>query len=135
MKLPLITALLALACTVSCQDYSSEMTRNQVLSSGKTVKLLGVHFGFGSQENKGNDSFTVEYSITNPKADDATKDKEAWDVFELIRPVSEQWGLKEAEVSAFPTPQHKGAYTFYRFRHSTEGKWAMEKMNGSIHSF
>jgi hypothetical protein len=53
-------------------------------------------------------------------------------MFELIRPVSELWGLKVAEVSAFPTVQRKGKYFIYVFSRGAEGKWRFERKPAKV---
>ena len=104
MKLSALVPTVVLFGLMGCGGANSEIlehTRKQVLPSGKQITLIDVHFGFGARDNAGNDSFVVGYVSTDPNVGPAANQQEALEVFELIRPISEQWGLKEAEVEAF----------------------------------
>ena len=48
------------------------------------------------------------------------------EVFELIRPLSEQWGMKLATVAALRTPERTGTWDVYIFRRSVSGDWSHE---------
>jgi hypothetical protein len=50
-------------------------------------------------------------------------------VFELIRPISEQWGLSTATVSALRTPQRTGTYDVFAFTRSAAGKWTYTRQS------
>ena len=69
------------------------------------------------------DCFVLEYVSTVPHTDPAAVDRETLETFELIRPVSELWGLNVANVSAFPSVQRKGKYFIYVFSRGPDGKW------------
>lgn len=60
----------------------------------------------------------------NPQADAQKREREALEVFELIRPTSELWGFTSAELSGFPTLTRKGHYYFYAFNRGPDGKWS-----------
>jgi hypothetical protein len=53
-------------------------------------------------------------------------------MFELIRPISELWGLKTAEVSAFPSVERKGKYFQYAFSRGPDGKWNFERKPAKV---
>jgi hypothetical protein len=67
-----------------------------------------------------------------PHTDPAAVDRETVEVFELIRPVSELWGLKTANVSAFPSVQRKGKYFTYLFSRGSNGKWTFERKPAKV---
>jgi len=138
MKLSALVPAVLLCGLMGCGGANPEIlerTRKQVLPSGKQITLIDVHFGFGARDNLGNDSFVVGYVSTDPNAGPTVNQQEALEVFELIRPVSEQWGLKEAEVEAFPTSKNKGSYVSYQFRRAPDGKWSSQSMKGTSYSF
>lgn len=66
----------------------------------------------------------MEYVTADPDADAKAHEQEAREVFELIRPVSELWGFKSAEVAGFPTVNRKGRYDWYLFSQAADGKWS-----------
>jgi hypothetical protein len=72
----------------------------------------------------GNDCFSMEYVTAEPEADSKSRDQEALEVFELIRPPSELWGFNSAEMASFPTVDRKGHYSLYVFRREADGKWS-----------
>src|SRR5262252_4251248 len=87
------------------------LSHDVVLASGKTIKITACHFAWGVEHDErhvSQDSFALEYVSTVPHTDLAAVDRETVEVFELIRPISETWGLKIAGVAAFPGVQRKG---------------------------
>lgn len=65
---------------------------DQVLPSGKTVKITMFNFAWGVEHDERHvrdDSFALEYVSTVPHTDLAVVDRETLEVFELIRPTSE----------------------------------------------
>lgn len=73
------------------------------------------------------DTFGLEYVSSAAKGDLAVLDREISEVFELIRPISEQWGFNIATISAFPTTQRKGWYYIYAFTRERQGKWTFDR--------
>jgi hypothetical protein len=73
------------------------------------------------------DSFALEYvsSVTQPASQEV--DREAVEVFELIRPISEQWGFTTATVAAFPSAERTGKYNFFIFSRSSDGRWSFKR--------
>ncbi len=99
---------------------------DQVLPSGKVVKVTMCNFAWGvdhEDRHARDDCFVLEYVSTVPHTDPAAVDRETLETFELIRPVSELWGLNVANVSAFPSVQRKGKYFIYVFSRGSDGKW------------
>jgi hypothetical protein len=98
--------------------------------AGNPVEVMMCHFAWGvehAERDDRKDCFVLEYASTAPHADLAAVDRETLKAFELIRPVSELWGLKTAEVSAFPSVERKGKYFIYLFSRSPDGKWAFQR--------
>lgn len=104
--------------------------REQRLPSGNAVKVTMCNLLWGVEHDErrsGDDTFGIEYVSTTPHADLPGLDQETLEVFELIRSISEQWGLPMATVSAFPTAQRKGRYYLYSFTRAPGGKWSFER--------
>jgi hypothetical protein len=104
--------------------------RDQILPSGKSVKITSFHLVWGVEHDERtikNDCLSIEYVSSNPQTAASLREQEALDVFELIRPVSELWGFNHAEVSAFPTIQHKGHYDLFEFKRGLNGRWLYER--------
>jgi hypothetical protein len=108
---------------------------DQALPSGKTVKVTMCNFAWGVEHEERrvrDDCFILEYVSTVPHADLAAVDRETLEVFELIRPVSELWGLKTASVSAFPKVERKGKYFIYSFKRTPAGVWVHERTPAKV---
>jgi hypothetical protein len=108
---------------------------DQVLPSGKVVKVTMCNFAWGvdhADRHAKDDCFVLEYVSTIPHTDPAAVDRETLETFELIRPVSELWGLKVANVSAFPSVQRKGKYFIYVFSRGSDGKWNFERKPAKV---
>jgi hypothetical protein len=111
------------------------ISHDVVLPSGKAIKVTACHFAWGVEHGErhvSQDSFTLEYVSTVPHTDLAAVDRETVETFELIRPISELWGLKVANVSAFPTVQRKGTYFIYAFSRNAQGKWNFERKSAKV---
>jgi hypothetical protein len=63
------------------------------------------------------------YVTTVPQGEPEQREREAREVFELIRPIAEQWGLKSASVSAYRTTQRERYYDLFLFARGEDGKW------------
>jgi hypothetical protein len=130
---------LLLAGAVSVFLFSGSQIRSifhdQVLPSGKTVKVTMCNFAWGvehADRHVRDDCFVLEYVSTVPHGDPAAVDRETLEAFELIRPVSELWGLNVANVSAFPSVQRKGKYFIYVFSRGSDGKWGFERKPAKV---
>jgi len=100
------------------------------LPSGKVIQVTACHFAWGVEHGErhlSHDSFVLEYVSTVSHIDQAAVDRETMETFELIRPISELWGLNVANVSAFPTIQRQGKYFMYAFSRNLEGQWHFER--------
>lgn len=75
----------------------------------------------------------AEYVSSAANGDLTVLDQETLEVFELIRPVSEQWGFNRATISAFPTTQRKGKYYIYAFTRSPDGKWTFSRHPAKVY--
>lgn len=87
-----------------------------------------------SERDVGKDSFLLEYASTVPHTDLAAVDRETVEVFELIRPLSELWGLSTASVSAFPSVARRGRYFTYQFSRSAAGHWTYQRSEAKVFS-
>jgi hypothetical protein len=99
------------------------------LASGSTIKVTALDLVWGAGHGDddhvmGSDSFKITYVTALSNADIPQRDAEALQAFELVRPVSEQWGLRSAEVAAIPTLEHVGAYDLYEFQQKPDGSWS-----------
>lgn len=110
--------------------------RDQLLASGKTVQINSFHFVWGvehDERRKRDDSFALEYVSSVAHEDLAGLDRETLEVFELIRPVSEQWGFQSATISVFPTVQRKGRYYIYTFSREPPGRWTYQRNSAKVY--
>jgi hypothetical protein len=109
--------------------------RERTLPSGKTIKVTSFHLLWGIEHDdrhSRDDTFGLEYSSGAPLADLAALDAEVLQVFELLRPVSEQWDFSVATIAAFPTTQRKGRYYLYSFRRAAQGTWNFERSSAKV---
>jgi len=126
-------AIVALFTFVGSQIRT--LSHDIVLPSGKTIKVTACNFAWGTEHDErfvSRDSFVLEYVSTVPHTDLAAVDRETVEIFELIRPISETWGLSVAEVSAFPAVERKGKYLNYAFSRSSDGKWSFERKPAKV---
>ena len=108
---------------------------DQVLPSGKTIKVTSFHLVWGVEHDErdaGKDCFALEFVSANPAADPAAKEREALEVFELIRPASELWGFKSAEISGFPAVERKGRYEIFAFTRGADGRWSVARHSAKV---
>src|SRR6266480_748438 len=86
--------------------------------SGRSVKVTSCLLVWGAEHDErfpSNDCFALEFVYTDPDANDEAHEQEAKEVFELIRPVSEQWGFATATVAAFSTIERGRWYDLFIF--------------------
>jgi hypothetical protein len=117
---------LVLVALCGCGEYHS-VWREQRLPSGKSIRVTAFNLVWGADHDDhalGGDCFSMEYVTSSPDADPKSHALEAVEVFELMRPASELWGFKSAELAGFPTVDRKGHYDFYLFVRDAEGKWS-----------
>lgn len=119
--------------------FSSDNTmtfHEQILPSGKTTKVTMCNFVWGVEHSDrfpNRDCFAIEYVMSSPDSTEEAKDQEAMEVFELIRPISEQWRIDKAQVSAFPTLKRKGIYYIYFLERNPNGKWDYRRQSAKVH--
>jgi hypothetical protein len=118
----------------SSQDYEPPF-RERMLASGKTVKVTSFHLLWGidhDDRHSRDDAFGLEYASGAPLDDLEALDAEVLQVFELMRPVSEQWDFDVATISAFPTTKRKGQYYLYSFKRAEHGTWGFERSPAKV---
>ena len=129
MRAGVVVAALALALSTACGEQGSFRTlvREQRLASGKVVKVVSCLLVWGVEHDERHpdqDSFALEYLSSVPRDPRADLEREVEEVFELIRPVSEQWGFTTASVTALRTPERTGTYDAFAFKRSAAGVWS-----------
>ncbi len=98
----------------------------QRLPSGKVVRVVSCLLAWGVEHDERHpdqDSFALEYLSSVPRDPAQELEAEVLEVFELIRPISEQWGLPMATVTALRTPDRTGTYDVFAFKRSASGDW------------
>lgn len=135
----MLPVLLAGGMVVALFFFSGPQVRSishrVVLPSGNAVEVTMCNFAWGiehAERDVQKDSFVLEYVSTVPHTDLAAVDREALEVFELIRPVSELWGLDVANVSAFPTVNRRGKYFLYLLSRNADGNWAFQRRAAKV---
>jgi len=129
-----VAILLALTLVAGC-GASRPIWHDQVLPSGRTVKVTSFHLVWGIEHDErdaSKDSFALEFVSANPAADAAAKEREALEVFELIRGTSELWGFKTAEISGFPAVERKGRYEIFTFTRGADRRWSVARQSAKV---
>jgi len=127
MKYCGILLVLALPFIAGCDGPFRTPWHAETLASGSTIKVTSLNLVWGGEHDDhalGQDSFALEYVTSYPGVDAKQREAEAAEAFELVRPVSEQWGFLEATVAAIPTLEHRGLYDLYWFRRQPDGHWS-----------
>lgn len=135
MKSRTVAVLVTLASLTGCSGVGRPIWHDQLLPSGKTIKVTSFNLVWGVEHDErdaGKDCFALEFVSANPTADSAAKDREALEVFELIRPASELWGLKSAYVSGFPSVERKGRYEIFAFTRGADGRWSFTRTSAKV---
>src|SRR6185369_7280874 len=121
---------LAAICLVAvmwsgCGEFH-EPWREQKLSSGRSVKIKSLQIAWGAEHDEPRsperDCFVLQFVYIAPEAGDDAHEREAKEVFELIRPVSEQWGFTNAELMAYSTVEPDRHYDLFFFQRGSDGK-------------
>jgi hypothetical protein len=129
VRVSLLLFVLALACVPACGGHRP-IWHDQKLLSGRTVKVTSFNLVWGVEHDERDttkDCFALEYVSGDPQADPRRREAEATEVFELIRPVSEQWGFQTASIAGFPTVERKGKYDLYWFERKADGRWSFTR--------
>src|SRR3954469_21815063 len=117
-----LTAMLLLGC-----GESPPLWRSQTLPSGKQIQVTSTLLAWGAEHDErfpDQDCFTLNFVTTQPEANAQAREQEAREVFELIRPISEQWGFKSATVAALRTPKPERQDELFVFQRGEDGKWS-----------
>ena len=122
-------AVVALVVAAGCGTDGGfrTLTHEQRLASGRVVKVVSCLLAWGVEHDERHpdqDAFALEYLSALPREQPRQLEQEALEVFELIRPLSEQWGLKLATVAALRTPERTGTWDVFVFRRSESGDWS-----------
>lgn len=93
--------------------------------------VLDMRLTFGRNDGNaapmGDDSFLVQFvSDKNP----TIQTEEAEELFQMICPTRENFGIIKADIFAYPSPNVYQNFTAYQFRRDQGGKWQNEKMGG-----
>ncbi len=118
-----------------CSGDFHSVWREQTLPSGKVVKVTSMNLVWGVEHDERSpekDCFSMEFVSNQPQAEPAAREQEAREVFELMRPVSEQWGFKHAEMAGFPTIQRKGHYDRFYFERGADGQWSCRREDAKV---
>jgi hypothetical protein len=123
----LVVAVVLLSGCVGCFGESHQVVREQRLPSGKVVRVVSCQLVWGVEHDErfpDRDSFALEYLATVPRVPSQDLEREVVEVFELIRPISEQWGFGHANVTALRSPDRTGTYDLFFFTRSASGAWS-----------
>jgi len=130
VRLRSLGVIAVLACSLGCFGSGGpyhQLLRDQRLPSGRVVKVVSCLFAWGVEHDERHpdeDAFAIEYLASVPRVPQEELEREVLEVFELIRPISEQWGLSLATVAALRTPERTGTYDVFAFRRSPSGTWS-----------
>src|SRR5262245_57501678 len=101
--------------------------REQRLPSGKVIRVVSCLLAWGVEHDErfpDQDGFALEYESSAPRVPREDLEREVLEVFELIRPISEQWGLPTATISALRSPDRMGTWDIFAFKRSASGAWS-----------
>lgn len=127
--------ILALALLAGCDGPYRQTWHGVTLPSGAMVKITSFYLVWGVEHDERNprdDCFSLEFVTNIPSGDEAARERELQEVFELIRPASETWGLKTAEVARFPTIERKGHYDLFAYKRAADGKWTYARSDRKV---
>ncbi len=134
MKSLKLAVLLLLPALFGCSG-GRPLWHDQLLPSGKTIKVTSFNLVWGVEHDERDadkDCFALEFVSADPTADGASHEREALEVFELIRPTSELWGFKTAVISGFPSVERKGRYEIFIFTRGSEGQWSFTRQPAKV---
>jgi hypothetical protein len=138
MKYPLLALTLLLVILSGCgrEDGFRTLFHEEPLPSGHTVKVTMLALVWGGRPGDdgctmGSDCFHLEFVSNDPNAEVTKRTAEAQEVFELIRPSSEQWGFTNAEVLGFKQVERTGDYDIFLFNRAA-GKWSCQQKSASV---
>jgi hypothetical protein len=129
--------IVSVSCLSGCEGHYRPLWHDQKLPSGKTIKVTSFNLVWGVEHDErdiNKDSFALEYVSANPQAEATRREAEAVDVFELVRPISEQWGFRSASIAGFPTVERKGRYDVYQFVRQPDGHWSFTRSEMKVYA-
>lgn len=135
MRIVRLLFVVALPLLPGCSDHFRPVWHDHKLPSGKTIKVTSFNLVWGvehDERDRSKDSFALEYVSANPQAEPAGREAEAAEVFELVRPISEQWGFRSASIAGFPTLERKGRYDMYLFERKPDGRWSFTRSEAKV---
>lgn len=128
MHLRIVGLIAAFAFLSACGGgLSQPPVREQRLPSGKVVKVVSCLLAWGAEHDErlpDQDAFALEYVSKTPREPADGLAHEAVEAFELIRPISEQWGFKSASVTVLRNPERMGTYDVFAFTRAADGAWS-----------
>ena len=126
-----------LLSVAGCDQKFHQIWHSVTLPSGAVVKVTSFNLVWGvghDERNPGDDCLALEFVTNIPHGDDAARERELQEVFELIRPASESWGFKSATIARFPTLERKGHYDFFAYSRGASGTWSYERTDRKVFS-
>jgi hypothetical protein len=139
MKYSLLALALSLVILSGCgkEDGFRTLFHEESLPSGHAVKVTMMALVWGGRPGDdgctmGGDCFHLEFVSNDPNAELPKRTAEAQQVFELIRPSSEQWGFTNAEVLGFKQIERTGDYDLFLFNRDASGKWSCTNKVASV---
>jgi hypothetical protein len=139
MKYPLLALALSLVILAGCgkEDGFRTLFHEESLPSGQKVKVTMMALVWGGRPGDdgctmGGDCFHLEFVSNDPNAELPKRTAEAQQIFELIRPMSEQWGFTNAEMLGFKQIERTGDYDLFEFNRATNGNWSCTQKTMSV---
>jgi hypothetical protein len=139
MKSPLLALALSLIILSGCgrEEGFRTLFHEESLPSGHAVKVTMMALVWGGRPGDdgctmGSDCFHLEFVSNDPNAEVPKRIAEAQEVFELIRPSSEQWGFTNAELLGFKQLERTGDYDIFLFNRAADGKWSCQQKAASV---
>jgi hypothetical protein len=139
MNYPLLALTLLLVNLSGCgrEDGFRTLFHEESLPSGQKVEVTSCMLVWGGRPGDdgctmGSDCFHLEFVSNDPNAELPKRTAEAQEVFELIRPSSEQWGFTNAEVLGFKQLERTGDYDIFLFNRAADGKWSCVHKGASV---
>jgi hypothetical protein len=129
-------AVLLLAMPLLACSLGPTVWRDQVLPSGATVKVTSLHLAWGLEHGERDttkDCLVLSFVSADPAASAEAQEREAREVFELIRPATELWSFESAVVAAHPSVEQGGSYEVFTFRRASDGGWSCEHRSARVH--
>jgi hypothetical protein len=135
----LVACALLLACALILAGCGPSRTlwHDERLPSGRTIRVTSFMLVWGAEHDDrdaNHDCFALEYVMADPQADVKTREAEAAEAFELVRPASERWGFGTATLAAFRTLERKGRYDQYVFRRAADGRWSSTRTEQKVYA-